>query len=36
MPFGFSNDIVGGFGGRQILIDDPAGDLIELFESPRK
>jgi catechol 2,3-dioxygenase-like lactoylglutathione lyase family enzyme len=31
----FRNDIVQGFGGRQILLDDPAGNCIELFERPR-
>ena len=29
------NDIVSGFGGKQILLDDPAGNPIELFEPPR-
>ena len=28
----FRNDIVSGPGGRQILIDDPSGNPIELFE----
>ncbi len=28
----FRNDIVSGPGGRQILIDDPSGNAIELFE----
>ena len=28
----FRNDIVSGPGGRQILLDDPAGNPIELFE----
>ena len=28
----FRNDIVTGQGGKQILLDDPAGNLIELFE----
>lgn len=28
----FRNDIVTGVGGRQILVDDPAGNPIELFE----
>jgi len=28
----FRNDIVSGPGGRQILIDDPAGNPIELFQ----
>lgn len=29
----FRNEIVTGRGGRQILVEDPAGNLIELFES---
>ena len=32
----FRNDIVTGFGGKQILLDDPAGNPIELFEPPRR
>jgi hypothetical protein len=28
----FRNDIVTGFGGKQILLDDPSGNAIELFE----
>lgn len=32
----FRNDIVIGEGGKQILLDDPAGNPIELFEPPRK
>jgi catechol 2,3-dioxygenase-like lactoylglutathione lyase family enzyme len=28
----FRNDIVTGRGGGQILLEDPAGNLIELFE----
>jgi len=28
----FRNDIVNGNGGKQILLDDPAGNPIELFE----
>ena len=28
----FRNDIVDGNGGRQILLDDPSGNAIELFE----
>ena len=28
----FRSDVVAGPGGRQILLDDPAGNLIELFE----
>jgi catechol 2,3-dioxygenase-like lactoylglutathione lyase family enzyme len=31
----FRNDIVTGVGGKQILLDDPAGNPIELFEYPR-
>ena len=30
----FRNDIVTGFGGKQILLEDSAGNPIELFESP--
>ena len=32
----FRNDIVTGFGGKQILLEDPSGNPIELFEPPRK
>ena|SRR5438128_11787701 len=32
----FRNDIVTGMGGKQILLDDPAGNPIELFEPRRK
>jgi len=32
----FRNDIVTGFGGKQILLEDPEGNPIELFEPPRK
>jgi len=32
----FRNDIVIGNGGKQILLDDPAGNCIELFEPPPK
>jgi catechol 2,3-dioxygenase-like lactoylglutathione lyase family enzyme len=28
----FRNDIVSGIGGRQVLIDDPSGNPVELFE----
>ena len=28
----FRNDIVVGVGGRQILVDDPSGNAVELFE----
>lgn len=30
----FRNDIVTGLGGKQILLDDPSGNPIELFEPP--
>ncbi len=30
----FRNEIVTGMGGKQILLDDPAGNPVELFESP--
>ena len=29
----FRNEILSGPGGRQILVDDPSGNCIELFES---
>jgi catechol 2,3-dioxygenase-like lactoylglutathione lyase family enzyme len=32
----FRNEIVTGMGGKQILLEDPAGNPIELFEPPRK
>jgi catechol 2,3-dioxygenase-like lactoylglutathione lyase family enzyme len=32
----FRNDIVTGIGGKQILLEDPSGNLIELFEPARK
>jgi catechol 2,3-dioxygenase-like lactoylglutathione lyase family enzyme len=32
---GFRNDIVTGVGGKQILLDDPSGNPIELFEPTR-
>jgi catechol 2,3-dioxygenase-like lactoylglutathione lyase family enzyme len=32
----FRNDIVTGFGGKQILLRGPAGNPIELFEPPPK
>jgi catechol 2,3-dioxygenase-like lactoylglutathione lyase family enzyme len=32
----FRNEIVIGNGGKQILLDDPAGNCIELFEPPRQ
>jgi hypothetical protein len=28
----FRNEIVEGIGGRQILVEDPAGNPVELFE----
>jgi catechol 2,3-dioxygenase-like lactoylglutathione lyase family enzyme len=31
----FRNDIVTGVGGKQILLDDPAGNPVELFQSTR-
>ncbi len=31
----FRNDIVTGVGGKQVLLDDPAGNPIELFQSTR-
>ena len=31
----FRNDITSGPGGRQILIEDPSGNLVELFEAAR-
>jgi catechol 2,3-dioxygenase-like lactoylglutathione lyase family enzyme len=32
----FRSDIVQGNGGRQILLEDPSGNLVELFEPPRQ
>ena len=32
----FRNEIVIGVGGNQILLEDPSGNLIELFESTRR
>lgn len=32
----FRNDIVDGVGGKQILVEDPAGNPIELFEPKRQ
>jgi predicted enzyme related to lactoylglutathione lyase len=32
----FRNDIVSGNGGKQILLEDPAGNPIELFEPPKR
>jgi catechol 2,3-dioxygenase-like lactoylglutathione lyase family enzyme len=31
----FRNEILGGRGGKQILLEDPSGNPIELFEPPR-
>jgi hypothetical protein len=31
----FRNDIVTGIGGNQILLDDPSGNPVELFEPTR-
>jgi catechol 2,3-dioxygenase-like lactoylglutathione lyase family enzyme len=31
----FRNDIVTGVGGRQIMVDDPSGNPVELFEPAR-
>jgi predicted enzyme related to lactoylglutathione lyase len=31
----FRNEIVDGVGGRQIIVDDPAGNPIELFQPTR-
>ena len=31
----FRNDIVIGTGGKQILLDDPSGNCVELFEPPQ-
>ena len=32
----FRNDIVTGVGGKQILVDDPSGNPVELFEPTRQ
>ena len=32
----FRNDVVVGPGGKQILLEDPDGNLIELFEAARQ
>jgi catechol 2,3-dioxygenase-like lactoylglutathione lyase family enzyme len=31
----FRNEIVAGAGGRQILVEDPSGNVVELFEPAR-
>jgi hypothetical protein len=32
----FRGDVVSGFGGRQVLLEDPAGNPVELFEPRRE
>jgi catechol 2,3-dioxygenase-like lactoylglutathione lyase family enzyme len=32
----FRNEIVTGVGGKQILVEDPSGNLVELFEPTRR
>lgn len=32
MKAGFRNEIVTGIGGKQILLEDPSGNLVELFQ----
>jgi hypothetical protein len=32
----FRNDVVTGVGGRQILVDDPSGNPVELFQPTRQ
>ena len=32
----FRNDIIVGNGGKQVLLEDPSGNPIELFEPPRR
>jgi catechol 2,3-dioxygenase-like lactoylglutathione lyase family enzyme len=32
----FRNEIVVGNGGKQILVDDPSGNAVELFEPPKR
>ena len=32
----FRNDIVTGVGGRQVLVEDPSGNPVELFELTRR
>jgi len=32
----FRNEIVVGRGGKQVLLEDPAGNVVELFESTRE
>jgi hypothetical protein len=31
----FRNEVVVGVGGKQILVEDPSGNLVELFEPTR-
>jgi hypothetical protein len=33
---GFRNEIVTGPGGLQILLEDPAGNVVELFQPARR
>lgn len=32
----FRNEIVTGFGGKQVLVEDPAGNAVELFQPTRR
>jgi catechol 2,3-dioxygenase-like lactoylglutathione lyase family enzyme len=32
----FRNELVTGFGGKQVLVEDPSGNLVELFEPTRR
>ena len=32
----FRNDLVTGVGGKQVLVEDPSGNLVELFEPTRE
>jgi hypothetical protein len=32
----FRGEIVTGYGGKQILLDDPAGNPVELFQPPSR
>ncbi len=32
----FRNDVVTGFGGKQIIAEDPSGNPVELFEPTRE
>jgi catechol 2,3-dioxygenase-like lactoylglutathione lyase family enzyme len=33
---GFRSDLIEGVGGRQILVEDPSGNLVELFQPTRE